>query len=98
LLVVHDRDDGEVAWRDGAAIAAAWPGARLVTSAGLGHRRVLRDPTIQREASAFLLDHLARCDACGGRLASTADGRCADCCLGDELFRRGGPSPVSRSP
>jgi len=24
LLVVHDRDDREVPWEDGAAIAAAW--------------------------------------------------------------------------
>jgi hypothetical protein len=89
LLVVHDRDDREVAWRDGAAIAAAWPGARLVTSAGLGHRRVLREVAIQREAGAFVLEHLARC-ACG-RLSSTPGGRCAGCSLADELYRRRGP-------
>jgi pimeloyl-ACP methyl ester carboxylesterase len=87
LLVVHDRDDREVAWRDGAAIAAAWPGARLLTTSGLGHRRVLRDASIQREAAAFVLERLARCDC--GQLASTADARCAGCNLADDLYRRG---------
>lgn len=43
LLVVHDRDDREVSHRDGAAAAAAWPGARLVTTVGLGHTRILGD-------------------------------------------------------
>ena len=33
LLVVHDRDDREVRSADGAAIAAAWPGARLLETA-----------------------------------------------------------------
>lgn len=46
LLLVHDRDDAEVPWADGAALAAAWPGARLVTTTGLGHRRILREPSV----------------------------------------------------
>jgi pimeloyl-ACP methyl ester carboxylesterase len=54
LLVVHDRDDAEVPWRDGAAIAAAWPGARLVTTTGLGHRVILRDPGVVRETVEFV--------------------------------------------
>jgi hypothetical protein len=54
LLVVHDRDDDEVPWSDGAAIAAAWPGARLVTTEGLGHRRVLRDPRVVELAVSFV--------------------------------------------
>jgi len=36
LLVVHERDDREVPWADGAAIAAAWPGARRLDTEGLG--------------------------------------------------------------
>jgi pimeloyl-ACP methyl ester carboxylesterase len=46
LLVVHDRADKEVRYTDGEAIAAAWPRAELLGSEGLGHRRILRDPTI----------------------------------------------------
>ena len=54
LVVFHDRDDPEVPWRDGAAIAGAWPGARLVTTTGLGHRRILRDDQVIRDAVSFV--------------------------------------------
>jgi len=54
LLVVHDRDDAEVALADGAALAAAWPGARLLATAGLGHRRLLRDPEVVTAVIDFL--------------------------------------------
>jgi pimeloyl-ACP methyl ester carboxylesterase len=54
LLILHDRDDDEVPWSDGAAIAHAWPGARLVTTAGLGHRRILRDERVVSQAVAFV--------------------------------------------
>ena len=54
LLVFHDRDDAEVPWRDGAAIAESWRGARLVTTTGLGHRRILRDEQVVREAVSFV--------------------------------------------
>ncbi|MGH7612700.1 MAG: alpha/beta fold hydrolase, partial [Gemmatimonadales bacterium] len=54
LLVIHDAGDTVVPPEDGRAIAAAWPGARLVTTAGLGHRTIVRDPEIVREAVAFL--------------------------------------------
>ena len=39
---------------DGAAIANAWPGARLVTTTGLGHRRILRDEHVVSQAVAFV--------------------------------------------
>ena len=54
LLVVHDRDDDEVPWSQGAAIAQAWPAARLLSTEGLGHRRILRDPVVVTRAVAFL--------------------------------------------
>ena len=54
LLVFHDRDDRDVAWEDGAAIAAAWPGAELVSTEGLGHRRIVHDPDVVSRAVAFL--------------------------------------------
>lgn len=54
LLVVHDRDDPETSWRDGAEIASAWPDALLVTTNGLGHRRLLRDPEVVAHVVAFI--------------------------------------------
>ena len=54
LLVIHDRGDDEVPWSDGAAIAAAWPGARLVTTEGLGHRRILKDARVVDAAVRFV--------------------------------------------
>jgi pimeloyl-ACP methyl ester carboxylesterase len=54
LLVVHDREDREVPWEHGSSIVAAWPGARLITTEGLGHKRLVSEPEIVREAVAFL--------------------------------------------
>lgn len=54
LLVVHDRNDRETAWQDGADIAARWPGSTLETTTGLGHNRILRDPTVVEHAVRFL--------------------------------------------
>lgn len=45
-LVIHDEGDREVPFDDGASIAAAWPGARLVQTTGLGHRKILRDEAV----------------------------------------------------
>jgi pimeloyl-ACP methyl ester carboxylesterase len=55
-LVIHDREDKEVRWEDGAAIAGAWPAARLVTTQGLGHRRILRDATVIDHIAGFVND------------------------------------------
>jgi hypothetical protein len=59
-LVAHDREDTEVPWAEGAAIAAAWPGAQLVTTQALGHRRILRDPAVVARVTDFLAAGLAR--------------------------------------
>jgi len=67
-LVVHDARDREIPLRDGEAIAAAWPGARLVRTEGLGHRRILRDPGVAAAIAAFVQERLARCGC--GRLAT----------------------------
>jgi pimeloyl-ACP methyl ester carboxylesterase len=86
LLVVHDRDDREVRAADGAAIAAAWPGARLLETEGLGHRRVLRDPAVVASVAAFLAGDAAppADEAClHGR--GTPSG-CEACRLEHELF------------
>jgi pimeloyl-ACP methyl ester carboxylesterase len=56
LLVVHDEDDRVVPWSDGAAIASAAKNARLVTTRGLGHGRVLEAPAVVDEVTAFAAD------------------------------------------
>jgi pimeloyl-ACP methyl ester carboxylesterase len=55
LLVIHDRDDEDTYLSEGAALAATWPGARLLTTEGLGHRRILRDPATVEAAVRFIL-------------------------------------------
>ena len=54
LLVIHDRDDPEVPVGNGEAIAAAWPGATLVTTQGLGHTRLVHDAAVVSRAVAFV--------------------------------------------
>ncbi|HUF27857.1 MAG TPA: alpha/beta fold hydrolase [Gemmatimonadaceae bacterium] len=58
LLVVHDEGDDVVPFTEGAAIAASWPGARLLLTTGLGHRGVARDGRIVGEVVRFVLDGL----------------------------------------
>jgi pimeloyl-ACP methyl ester carboxylesterase len=54
LLVLHDPTDREVPFEHGRAIAEAWPGARLVPLAGVGHRRMLRERDVIRRAVQFV--------------------------------------------
>jgi len=53
-LVIHDRDDRMVPWKQGAAVAQYWRGARLVTTQGLGHGRILMDDAVISAAVAFV--------------------------------------------
>ncbi len=53
-LIVHDQDDIDMPWQEGAAVARAWPGAQFVRTAGLGHRRILRDPEVLARVTAFI--------------------------------------------
>jgi pimeloyl-ACP methyl ester carboxylesterase len=53
-LVIHDEHDEDVPLAEGRAIAAAWPGARLHTTTGLGHHAIMRDPETARVVAGFL--------------------------------------------
>jgi pimeloyl-ACP methyl ester carboxylesterase len=53
-LVIHDRGDRLVPWQKGASFARDWPGARLFTTRGLGHRRVLNDERVTALAAEFI--------------------------------------------
>jgi pimeloyl-ACP methyl ester carboxylesterase len=59
LLVIHDRTDREVTFNHGEALAALWPNAQLVETAGLGHRRILRDDAVLSATVAHLADGIA---------------------------------------
>ena len=52
-LVIHDRDDREVPYASADRIVRAWPDATLVTTEGLGHRRILRDASVIERVVAF---------------------------------------------
>lgn len=54
LLVLHDRDDREVPFEEGAELARRWPGAQLRPVEGLGHLRILRDERCVAAAVGFL--------------------------------------------
>lgn len=53
-LVVHDLDDADVPWGEGERYAQYCSGARLYTTQGLGHRRVLDAPEVIGAALAFV--------------------------------------------
>jgi pimeloyl-ACP methyl ester carboxylesterase len=53
-LLFHDSDDQQVDPADAEMLAGAWRGARLVTTAGLGHDRLVRSPEVVAQAVAFL--------------------------------------------
>ena len=53
-LVIHDRDDRTVPWKQGVAVAQHWRGARLVTTEGLGHGRILQDDAVISAAVDFI--------------------------------------------
>jgi len=59
-LIVHDRNDRQVPYADGEAIANAWPGAQMLTTAGLDHWRVLNDPGVVKQVSEFLTGRTIR--------------------------------------
>jgi pimeloyl-ACP methyl ester carboxylesterase len=44
MLVIHDVADSEVSWSAGAQYAMLAPNARLLSTQGLGHHRILNDP------------------------------------------------------
>lgn len=54
LLAFHDIADREVPVSEGRELVAAWPGAELVESEGLGHNRILADAATIARVTDFL--------------------------------------------
>ena len=55
-LIVHDRDDPQVALADSEELHSAWRGSRLVVTEELGHGRILRDPKVIDAVTGFLAE------------------------------------------
>ena len=55
-LIIHDRGDRVVPWKQGEQLARHWPGARFISTEGLGHRRVLEADAVTQAAAEFLCD------------------------------------------
>lgn len=53
-LVIHDRNDRETPWEDGKLVSELWPGARLLTTEGLGHRKILNDSYVVSQALDYI--------------------------------------------
>jgi pimeloyl-ACP methyl ester carboxylesterase len=53
-LVIHDREDRVVPIGQGEDVARHWPGARLLTTQGLGHGRILQDERVTTVAADFI--------------------------------------------
>ena len=53
-LVVHDVGDRQTPYADAERLVRALPHAQLVTTEGLGHRRILRDPDVVGQVVAFV--------------------------------------------
>jgi pimeloyl-ACP methyl ester carboxylesterase len=54
LLVLHDEQDRAVPVACGESLARAWPGAELRKTQGLGHNRILRDPSTIAAVVAYV--------------------------------------------
>lgn len=54
VLLVHDRQDEIVPFSEGQRIAHAWTDAHFLVTAGLGHRRLLRDAAVIGQIVAFM--------------------------------------------
>ena len=54
VLVLHDEGDEIIPFAEGQQIVAAWPGAVLHATRGLGHNRILRDADVVASAMRFI--------------------------------------------
>ena len=54
FLVIHDREDRDVPYDQGEGYANSLPNVEFVTTTGLGHRRILKDPEIINKIVEFI--------------------------------------------
>lgn len=54
ILVIHDKEDRDVAYEQGKEYADNFPNAVFISTAGLGHRRILKDAEIINKIIEFI--------------------------------------------
>lgn len=55
-LLVHDRDDPEIPWRDSEKIHRVWKNSELMLTDTLKHHRIVRDDSVVAAAVRYLVD------------------------------------------
>jgi len=93
LLAIHDRADEECAFEGAVRVVAAWPGAKLIPTVGLGHHRILRDARVAKAAVDFIRGlpasiSVESCRIPGCENPVEEKGHCWAHLLEDELFHR----------
>jgi pimeloyl-ACP methyl ester carboxylesterase len=63
-LILHDPEDRELCVSESRTLAAAWPGSTFSLVSGLGHRRILRDPSVISSAVGFIANELVNDKRC----------------------------------
>ncbi|WP_165962681.1 alpha/beta fold hydrolase [Occultella glacieicola] len=58
-MIIHDRNDKEVPYTEGADLAAAWPAARFVSTESFGHQRILAAEPVLAVVRDFVTDRAA---------------------------------------
>lgn len=53
-LLVHDRNDAVIPYREAEILAAAWPALKLISTDGLGHRDILANATVVQAIARFI--------------------------------------------
>ena len=56
IFIVHDRDDPTTPYNDSKVISQELSHVDLLTTAGLGHKRILRDKTVVSDIQKYILD------------------------------------------
>ncbi|MBC7537491.1 MAG: alpha/beta hydrolase [Bacteriovorax sp.] len=55
VLIVHDEVDNAVDYLSAKSIHETWPGSKLLTTQGLGHRRILKDKAVITNVTNFIV-------------------------------------------
>lgn len=74
-LIVHDADDRDVPVGHAVDLARAWPDATLHLTRGLGHTRVLRDPSVVARVVDFIATHSPASSSPAGSVSASSSPR-----------------------
>ena len=53
ILIIHDKDDNVLPYRVSADLLEHFPNAQKITTTGLGHQKILRDPAVVQHVTTF---------------------------------------------